>query len=128
MTKVLKLILLVMTSFLLVAFDGICPECKKHGMRSTVYRSQWTSATLMGTYEYWDEDGNYHYVDPNYYTTRYSCSNGHEIVETEREGKTIFSITVTEEEAKKKREKGMKYEPYLSMWLYPLDKSKGEEK
>lgn len=53
-----------------------CHQCKELGLRSSIYVGI-TMATAMGISEYWDEDGNYHYDDPNYYTTEYSCSQGH---------------------------------------------------
>lgn len=53
-----------------------CPECKKKGLKSKVYIGSMTS-TLMAGSQYYDEEGNYHYNDPNHTTTYYSCSNGH---------------------------------------------------
>ncbi len=54
-----------------------CAQCKKEGLTSTIQRGM-SMTTLMGTHEYWDEDGSYHYSDPNYTTTEWSCSQDHE--------------------------------------------------
>jgi len=53
-----------------------CPECEELGLRSSIFTGI-TITTLMNISEYWDEDGNYHYDDPNQSTTEYSCSQGH---------------------------------------------------
>lgn len=37
--------------------------------------------TLLAVCAYYDEDGNYHYNDPNFTRTTYTCSNGHSWVE-----------------------------------------------
>lgn len=56
--------------------DGRCPVCRRGGKRSTVTVGiSWTTA--MGTMAYYDEDGKYHYFNPNTTTTSYECSNGH---------------------------------------------------
>jgi len=57
-----------------------CSQCKKEGLTSTIQRG-WTMTTLMGVSEYWDENGIYHFDDPNYSTTEWSCSQGHNWVE-----------------------------------------------
>lgn len=54
-----------------------CPVCVSEGRRSTVQVGI-STATLMSGSTYYDEDGRYHNHDPNYTTTGYSCSNGHE--------------------------------------------------
>jgi len=54
----------------------ICPECKKLGKKSLVYPGACMS-TLLAAIPYYDEDGNYHFNDPNTVTQGYSCSNGH---------------------------------------------------
>lgn len=53
-----------------------CLTCQKEGKKSMVYIGISTS-TCMGIQEYYDEEGRYHYHDPNYITANYSCSNGH---------------------------------------------------
>ena len=53
-----------------------CPVCVEKGLKSCVYEGG-TQTTLMCGQSYYDEDGNYHYNDPNTLTTSYSCSNGH---------------------------------------------------
>ena len=53
-----------------------CPQCIAENKRSCVYQGMSTT-TLMEIAQYWDEDGNYVYHDPNITTTQYSCSNGH---------------------------------------------------
>lgn len=54
-----------------------CPVCQEKGMSSVVYVGG-TLGTLMYSQPYYDEEGIYHYDDPNTYTTSYSCSKGHE--------------------------------------------------
>lgn len=53
-----------------------CPVCEKEQLKSYVYPGT-GSTTLLGHRPYYDEDGNYHYHDPNTTTVRYNCSNGH---------------------------------------------------
>ena len=64
-------------------FDGRCPICKEQGIRSKVYIGT-CLRTLMGISSYYDEDGNYHFKDPNITTCTYRCSNGHEFTENGR--------------------------------------------
>lgn len=53
-----------------------CSQCKREGLKSIVYVGM-TTCTLIGFTPYYDEDGVYHYEDPNTCTTEYQCSNGH---------------------------------------------------
>jgi hypothetical protein len=62
-------------------FSGKCPICEKEGKKSKVFE-RGCHSTLMASYAYYDEDGNYHYHDPNVTTCEYGCSNGH-----------VFSVT-----------------------------------
>lgn len=55
----------------------LCPVCQEKEMKSIVYVGM-TLGTLLHCQPYYDEEGNYHYEDPNTYTTSYSCSKGHE--------------------------------------------------
>lgn len=61
-----------------------CKQCVKEGKKSTIYIPQYGISTLMSiSPAYYDEDGNYHFIeDPNITTYNYSCSNGHSWVET----------------------------------------------
>lgn len=61
------------------AWDGICPECKKAKQKSTVVCLGGTS-TLMATQSYYDEEGNFHYHNPNITTMQYECSRGHRFI------------------------------------------------
>jgi hypothetical protein len=54
----------------------ICEECRKQGLKSKVFIGMQT-CTAMYSDSYYDEDGNYHFHDPNITTTVYSCSNDH---------------------------------------------------
>jgi len=56
----------------------ICKECKKEGLKSTIYIASGGITTLMGDSRYYDEEGNYHHHDPNKTSARHWCSNGHE--------------------------------------------------
>ena len=60
-----------------------CPQCQELGLKSCVYVGTQT-ATLLAAIPYYDEDGNFHYQDPNTYTTSYSCSNGHTWAESKK--------------------------------------------
>lgn len=53
-----------------------CPKCKELGLKSTV-RNHGGSQTLMETSSYHDEDGKYHYHDPNSISQYHTCSNNH---------------------------------------------------
>ncbi len=54
-----------------------CPECAKEGKRSRITVAPGGFCTLMATHQWYDEDGNFHFNDPNKTTRNYSCSNGH---------------------------------------------------
>lgn len=54
-----------------------CPDCEKEDKKSKVYPGMITR-TLMGFHRYHDENGKYHFHDPNITTMEYVCSNGHE--------------------------------------------------
>ena len=60
-----------------------CPACREAGVQSCVRENgRWT--TLLGWSSYYDEAGHYHSHDPNQYTTRYRCDQGHEWTETRK--------------------------------------------
>lgn len=61
----------------------ICETCKAQGLKSCVYPGQ-STVTLMGWSPYYDEKGELHSHDPNWHTTSYRCSNGHEWTENIR--------------------------------------------
>jgi hypothetical protein len=69
-----------------------CPVCKLLGLKSVIIEGM-TTSTAMGTISYFDEDGKYHYDNPNIYTTNYRCSLGHEWQESTRNGTTVVFIT-----------------------------------
>jgi hypothetical protein len=60
----------------LIGFDGICPVCKACGLRSKVYE-QGCRSTLIAPIAHYDENGKYHYENPNITTCNYECSYGH---------------------------------------------------
>jgi len=53
-----------------------CPVCELENKKS-ILRIGPTMGTLVCFQSYYDEDGNYHNIDPNTYTTEYTCSNNH---------------------------------------------------
>lgn len=53
-----------------------CVTCVEQGLRSRLFVGG-TSSTLMGVDYYYDEEGEMHNHDPNWRSTRYSCSLGH---------------------------------------------------
>jgi len=57
-----------------------CPQCQQEGKKSIITIG-FSTTTLMSTHAYYDEDGKYHFHNPNITTTEYSCSNGHEWTE-----------------------------------------------
>lgn len=61
----------------------ICPTCASEGQKSRVYPGA-SFTTAMGAHQFYDEDGRYHFHDPNTAYTQYRCSNGHSWQETSR--------------------------------------------
>jgi len=57
-------------------WDHLCPVCKEHGLKSRVYEVGCMS-TLLATHTWYDEEGRFHYENPNRTTCNYTCSNGH---------------------------------------------------
>lgn len=55
----------------------ICPVCREQGLKSIIYVVG-CRTTLMATHQWYDENGTYHFDDPNRTTCTYRCSNGHE--------------------------------------------------
>lgn len=53
-----------------------CEKCVAEGKRSTV-TDHGGITTCMGTHAYYDEDGEYHFHDPNGHSANFQCSNGH---------------------------------------------------
>ena len=53
-----------------------CPTCVEHGTRSRLYVNE-GSVTLMATHDYYDENGDYHFHNPNTQAMSISCSLGH---------------------------------------------------
>lgn len=53
-----------------------CEKCIEEGKKSTVM-DRGGMTTCMGTHAYYDEDGVYHFHDPNAHIGNYECSNGH---------------------------------------------------
>ncbi len=92
-----------------------CFECQKQGLKSTVYPGACTRTCMSGS-QYWDENGVYHYNDPNYTTTAMRCSNGHEWIDevgppnpsiekpNQTKGKEMFTVSIngTEKEIEAK--------------------------
>lgn len=58
-----------------------CPVCSEKELKSCVYVGMSTS-TLMYCAPYYDEDGEYHSHDSNTHAINYSCSNGHDWIES----------------------------------------------
>ena len=69
----------------------ICPICAKKGLKSYVYVGTMTT-TLMYSQPYYDEEGKYHFNDPNTRCTDYRCSNGHNWSVSEYQGKETIKI------------------------------------
>jgi hypothetical protein len=60
---------------------GRCPFCNVDGIKSRVNVGG-SMSTAMGANGYYDEEGKYHYHDPNKRSTEYSCSQGHRWIES----------------------------------------------
>ena len=56
-----------------------CPFCIKENKKSFLQNLSGFT-TLMCDDSFYDEDGKYHYHDPNKRSNKYSCSNGHQFV------------------------------------------------
>lgn len=54
-----------------------CEKCIEQGLKSTIIIFP-GSTTLMWSTPYYDEKGRLHDHNPNWSTTDYRCSNGHE--------------------------------------------------
>lgn len=54
-----------------------CPKCEELGQKSQV-SSTYSSSTLISSAPYRDEEGRFHNHDPNWHTSEYRCSAGHE--------------------------------------------------
>ncbi len=53
-----------------------CPTCVSEGKRSRI-TPDGGATTLMAHSPYYDEEGAYHYHNPNHTDFAYTCSNGH---------------------------------------------------
>lgn len=53
-----------------------CPECAWEGKTSIVFVGE-SSVTLLYSKSFYDTFGSYHHHDPNWYTTKYTCTKGH---------------------------------------------------
>lgn len=58
-----------------------CQQCQSDGKKSSV-RSHGCTRTLLHCEPFYDEDGRYHHHDSNTTKEAFSCSNGHNWVET----------------------------------------------
>jgi len=76
MRTAIAILILMVTTSVAMAGETKCPACRAAGLKSTTTVGC-TMTTLMATHSYYDEDGNYHFDDPNISTTSYSCSRGH---------------------------------------------------
>ncbi len=54
----------------------ICPKCQELKLKSIV-RCHDGTITAMGTSDFYDEGGGYHFHNPNIGNNNYSCSNNH---------------------------------------------------
>lgn len=57
-------------------FDGRCPVCRTHKLKSIVQEYGCIS-TLLASSAYYDTAGHFHLHDPNSTTCDYHCSKGH---------------------------------------------------
>ena len=58
-------------------FNGLCPTCHGEGQKSIVYVMS-SSTTQMMSIPFYDEEGRYHYENPNTIMTEYKCSRNHQ--------------------------------------------------
>lgn len=59
-----------------------CPTCRAENRKSKVYPGA-CSSTLLGFTPFYDEEGRYHYHNPNTSNCSFQCSNGHQWNESE---------------------------------------------
>jgi hypothetical protein len=65
----------------------ICPFCEGESAKSTVTPGATTSTCMAGTPGHYDTAGAWvRGYDPNWHTTGYRCSRGHQFTTTYREG------------------------------------------
>lgn len=53
-----------------------CPVCVQRGYKTVVTEGA-NFTTLLASYPYYDENGKYHFNNPNVTTTSFSCASGH---------------------------------------------------
>jgi len=81
-----------MTTDIWIDNRTFCPVCQEKGMKSRVYMGT-SSTTLVYNPIWYDEDGNMQYQDTNTTTTNYSCSKGHEWIESYHMGESKITVT-----------------------------------
>lgn len=54
-----------------------CYQCGELGLESIVIPDGNAHRTLMGSEDYYDENGHFHSHDPNYSRAPFRCSRGH---------------------------------------------------
>jgi hypothetical protein len=72
--------------------ESLHAKGQEKGMKSRVYMGT-SSTTLVYNPIWYDEDGNMQYQDTNTTTTNYSCSKGHEWIESYHMGESKITVT-----------------------------------
>lgn len=86
-----------------------CPFCIEEGKKSKLFPGSTMKTAMGGEPAYYDEEGKFHWHDPNQMKTFYSCSNGHR----------FYHIHYNECENcdyNKQKEKIEKQEPVKKQW------------
>jgi hypothetical protein len=80
---VLMLLVVVLSPNLVSVFAALglpenlkCPVCVQRGYKTVVNEGA-STCTSLAAMPYYDENGKYHYNNPNIVTTAYSCASGH---------------------------------------------------
>ncbi len=63
-----------------------CKECEKLNMRSTLTPGPQVKVAQGVHVQFYDEDGHYHYHDPQVFEQSFDCSKGHKTVLTQKNG------------------------------------------
>lgn len=76
--------------------DNICPTCKVLGLKSQLIEIFNGYGSLGQSNTYYDEEGKYHYHNPNASITVYRCSVGHESKYYKHNGCSICNYSTGE--------------------------------
>lgn len=116
-SKIVLAVLMVIVAVFVSAFPFVdnlkCPVCVDKGYKSTVNEGASTT-TCLAVVPYYDENGKYHYNNPNITTTSYCCSSGHTFTAAYGPKTNIFTVTSSNDSVFM----WVPYTNYISDFLY----------